>query len=349
MPICLDPPGRRGRVPRPALDCWRSFDGPDARRSCRASFPTTSTALATGPVAMVELQLAQGPDAGDAAPVARGSAARYARWSPPTWPRRCASACRCSCCAPRCRSPTSAACAVFGVGGAGARRCRARGAWRAPRRRASARIGDRDADRPARRPLVVVGPSRERGRAAPHSPPTPAHVAPAVLALARHPRRRADDRRRDAGPVRPADGQLGPAGRRRFPEGLLPGQEIVARMQYLGRLKERLQRSTSTAAAAPAPASTARPSATRPAAPWSTPRPRRRRQRPARRRAMTRSTGAALGAPEGPAHAARAALCRSAPAVPIVEAVTSGAAPPSTLRLVSVAGDAARRARRRRA
>ena len=62
-----------------------------------------------------------------------------------------------------------------------------------------------------------------------------------------------------------------------FQKGCYPGQEIVARMQYLGRLKERLHlfHVDGAAAAAGHAGSTAPPSATRPAAPSST-----RRRRP---------------------------------------------------------------------
>ena len=57
----------------------------------------------------------------------------------------------------------------------------------------------------------------------------------------------------DAGPLRAANGELGSGGGVNFRKGCYPGQEIVARMQYLGRMKERLF-AFHVAAPPPAPA-----------------------------------------------------------------------------------------------
>ena len=71
--------------------------------------------------------------------------------------------------------------------------------------------------------------------------PTCGRSAGRCLALARHPRRRADDRAGDAGPFRAADGQLGPAGRRELPERLLSGPGNRRAHAVPGRLKERMR------------------------------------------------------------------------------------------------------------
>ena len=60
------------------------------------------------------------------------------------------------------------------------------------------------------------------------------------MALVRHRCRRADDHGRHVGPVRPQAANWDVVGGVSFKKGCYPGQEIVARMQYLGRLKERL-------------------------------------------------------------------------------------------------------------
>ena len=65
---------------------------------------------------------------------------------------------------------------------------------------------------------------------------------PAGLDVARYRRRRATHRRRHQRAVRPADGQPRIVEWCGFQKGCYPGQEIVARMHYLGRLKQRMYR-----------------------------------------------------------------------------------------------------------
>ncbi len=65
--------------------------------------------------------------------------------------------------------------------------------------------------------------------------------------MAHDPRRRARHHGRDAGPLRRADRELGRCWAASISgKGCYTGQEIIARTQYLGRLKERTFRSTPT-------------------------------------------------------------------------------------------------------
>jgi folate-binding protein YgfZ len=65
------------------------------------------------------------------------------------------------------------------------------------------------------------------------------------LAVARDPGRHSTDHRTDERRVRSADGQLRATGRVSFHKGCYPGQEIVARTQYLGKVKRHLYRAHS--------------------------------------------------------------------------------------------------------
>ena len=217
-----------------------AIDGPDAAAFLQGQLSNDVDATRRRRLPAREPQLAQGPDAGQFRVVARARRPRiFARCCPPSSPRRSPSGCRCTCCAPRSSCPTPPGLARLGVGGPGGGEA------------LRARLGDapHGPSRCARRRVDALGlPGPRYGVIA---PPAALEATRAELlrtragrrlrrvAMADDPRRRARRDRRDAGPfvAQAANWTCWAAW---ISEGCYTGQEIIARMQYLGRLKERL-------------------------------------------------------------------------------------------------------------